>query len=158
MRNRLAEHQSGRPWPVSETARNSWTTHGLFGSNFASLFISTLSSHWYATRWRTSYRPVEVLDKNAHNSYPHGILWSKFAHLYISTFLETGMENVLWSIQTSIIWNVHISWRVLQNFWSGVVDFEGHQFSCKLTRARWFWFLTQQICVLGFFHDCTLVI
>ena len=34
-----------------------------------------------------------------------------------------------------------------------MVNFEGQEFSCKLTG-----FLTHKICVLGFFHDCTFII
>ena len=43
----LAEHQFGRSWSVSENMRIPLESHGIFGYNFAYLFILILSNHWY---------------------------------------------------------------------------------------------------------------
>ena len=45
------EHQFHKSWSISEIVITT-EPHGVFGSNFAFLFILTLSSHLYAKRWR----------------------------------------------------------------------------------------------------------
>ena len=74
------EHHFSRPITLE--------THGIFGPNFAYLFILTLSSHWYAEWWRgyASFWSVE----NAHNSWKAPYRWSNFAYLYICFWNRQG--------------------------------------------------------------------
>ena len=69
----------------------------IIGSNLVFLCILTLSSHWYAKRWRGftehHFGWSSSFGENAHSLKPHGILGSNFVYLCILTLSSHWYEK-----------------------------------------------------------------
>ena len=59
---------------------------GIIGSNFVYLCILTLSSHWYAKRWRVfiehHFGRLSSFSENAHNSWPAWYILVQILYTY----------------------------------------------------------------------------
>ena len=86
--------------------------HGIFQSNFAYLFFSTLSNHWFANCWQgfTEHHFGRSMSfrENAHNS------WTTWYILIQFSIILHEMTNMLslYSFWHRILINLHSTWAM----------------------------------------------